>query len=468
MFNPYAFLKVKANKGDKMKKCTLFLIITVMAVFVFGCNNVTDSSIFPDNRGEVVDQRINIVNDSREISSLIDTANHPDLSENFENFSMNLYAHVQEKFPNYNIMVSPLSLAVAISILANGADGETLNEMYHALGFTGLSPIEVNSYMYYLQNFLTANPSLTLNIANSLWQNQLVSLKRTFVDLSFRYFDAGLYPITTAQAINDWVSRQTNGKIEEIIDEVSEDMILFIINAVYFNADWREQFDKNLTQRRVFHAPVGDVEVDFMEKNNKRIAYKRGAFYEAIRLPYKDGRTYFYAFLPNEGVSVEEFVSMVRAGENGGHYVFEANTDRFEFDTVFNENSAPIFANFMEFDNVTIRLPKFKHKFEDGRMNDVLAAMGMPTVFSSNADLSNLVEGSGRFYVERVIHKTYIDVNEEGTEAAAVTGIDVRVVSARLELYLNVNFNRPFFYVIRDEEAGVNLFMGQVVRPEYE
>ena len=233
--------------------------------------------------------------------------------------------------------------------------------------------------------------------------------------------------------INDWVNTNTNGKIQKIIEGINPLTMLFLINAIYFKGNWQVEFDKSQTHSGIFHLPNGSEKQVQMMYRMGEYPYFRGERFEATNLPYGDGRLGMYIFLPNTDSNLNEFLEDLNA-ENWEHWISQFR-DR-EHDMM---------------------LPRFKLEYEV-KLNDMLKALGMEVAFSSGANFSGM--GPPGLFISEVRHKTFVEVNEEGTEAAAVT---VVIPDASGPPVFRVD--RPFFFTIYDAETETILFMGTVTEP---
>ena len=367
-------------------------------------------------------------------------------------FSQNDFGfEVLEKLNNgedANIFISPSSIALALSMTYNGADGQTKQEMADVLRLNDLSIEEVNlasnNLIKYLEN---PDPDIKLYVANSIWANEQVEFKQDFLETNKEYYDAEVtslpFDSKAIRKINGWVDDNTNGKIDKILDGVGPNDIMYLINAIYFKGDWTEKFKKKNTEDREFTLDDGTKIMTPLMKNSDRYSYLENDEFQAINMPYGDSKKIsMFVFLPKDDSS--EFVNNLNSED----------WDKWMKDFKNKEG--------------TILMPKFKTEYEK-ELNEILIEMGMSSSFDeNNADFSNLAEIPGQnVYIGFVKHKTYVDVYEEGTEAAAVTVVGMRATSAGIDpeppFYMEVN--KPFFFVIRDNESGANLFMGYITDP---
>lgn len=361
------------------------------------------------------------------------------------NFGFRLLAQLIQKDGTQNRMISPSSVAIALSMLYNGAADTTQQAMAEALNLQGLSVGEVNQANSVLAASLeNADPKVKLSIANSLWGRQGFNFNPDFLQRNQTYYDAEVATLnfadpTAVAQINQWVSQNTAGKIDQIVDRIDPQQVMFLINAVYFKGNWMTQFKPEETIDRPFYRLDGTQKSHPLMTQHGSYRYAETEQFQAINLPYGDGRLSMLVFLPKPESSLDQFQASLTA-----------------------ENWA-LWQQAFRPQQGMIQLPKFKFEYERS-LNDVLQALGMGVIFDPNqADFSNLSDI--QTHVDEVKHKTYIEVNEEGTEAAAVTSIGIRATSINLDQPFQMTVDRPFFYAIQDNQTGTLLFMGTVVDP---
>ena len=338
-----------------------------------------------------------------------------------------------------NTMVSPLSIMTALAMTTNGADGKTKEEMENLLG--GFSIDELNLYLYtYLQNI---GSSQELDIANSIWAKKDSAIfKEGFLQSVSDYYNSDIFyedfNEQTVKYINAWVNDNTKGMIPNIIDNLSEDDIMCLINALAFDASWKKVYSKADISEGIFTNIKGEKEtVEFMYSDEN--LYIKNDKVTGFVKPYEEDNFSFVALLPNEGVSIIDYVNSLSGKEL--------------IQLINNADYAPVNAC----------LPKFSYE-TNLDMNEVLKAMGMEIAFDKDyADFTNLFDlVQGNAYISKVIHKTFISVDELGTKAGATTEIDISVTSAPIELF-NVYLDRPFIYMIVDVKLGLPVFIGTVM-----
>ena len=378
---------------------------------------------------------------------LLDGPIDPNIVEANTKFGFNLFNEILKTEQNSNVFISPFSISVAVAMALNGAAGDTEQGMINTLQVQNIDPEGINPGYAILQKTLqTTDPKVTLTIANSLWGNQDFSFDSDYLQRNTQFFDAEITSLdftdpNSVNTINHWVNGKTNGKIPEIIDKISPEDVLFLINAIYFKGSWQTEFDPANTRDGMFHLVDGsNKQVPMMFREDKYPFFYSKEF-QAVSLPYGDGQIAMYIFLPSVDSDLNTFLETLNI-ENWEEWISQFNKQK-----------------------VGVQIPKFKLEYKI-ELNQTLKNLGMEIAFNrSQADFSRMVSTyaalTGNLYISKVDHKTFVEVNEEGTEAAAVTGIGISVTSAPPQFTVN----RPFFFAIRDNETGTILFMGTVVDP---
>jgi len=348
-----------------------------------------------------------------------------------------------------NTFVSPASVMLALAMTYNGAGGTTRQAIARTLEIEGMSLDDVNRAFADLKSALTpADPKVQLKIANSLWARNGFPLNPAFVARNQQHFDAEITNLNFAdpaapKTINAWVNKNTDGKIEKIVDQINPDDVLFLINAIYFKGQWQFEFKKQNTKPDVFRVAGGQQkEVPMMSQSGNYFYYK-GKDFQSVALPYGTGRVSMYLFLPDEQKGLEQF---------------EKDLTPENWDTWM--RSFQLYPG-------DLMLPRFKVEWES-TLNEALKALGMSEAFdSTRADFSQMANvKAGRLFISEVRQKSWCEVNEEGTVAAAVTSVITSITSVqqpREKFVMKVD--RPFFFAIRDNQSGLVLFMGSVTNP---
>lgn len=359
-------------------------------------------------------------------------------------FGLDLFGRLVADQPDENVFFSPLSAYMALGMTANGADGETLAAMRATLRQTGLAEEEANdAYRGLLDLFLGLDSRVRFDIANSIWYRLGLGVRPEFVDLSRTVFDARVSGLdfsdpSAPATINAWVEERTNGRIKDLVGKLSPQDVMLLINAIYFKGTWRHQFDPDRTRSDLFQLPDGGTaDVEMMTREGvEGLRHQHRDEFEAAELLYGSGAYAMTIVLPEAGTLPADLA--------GG-------LDGPTWDAWM--------AGFEETDAIEqVALPKFRLEWEK-RLNDDLIAMGMGVAFG-DADFSRLAEGGEGFFISKVRQKAFVEVNEEGTEAAAATSVSI-ADRARPTF----RADRPFLFAIRERFSGAILFMGQLVDP---
>ena len=363
--------------------------------------------------------------------------------ESANDFSFALLARAAAASDEPNLVLSPLSASMALGMLLNGATGETRAEMERALAVAGMDAHDIDAGYRDLIALITGLDSeVELAIGNAIWAHEGVEFEQAFLDTAASYFDATVRVLdfgdpASADVINDWVREQTRGRIEEMVEEIDPMAVMFLMNAIYFRGDWTRPFDPERTRPAPFTRADGSiVEVPMMDMDEAAHLFaQRQDGTKAIDLSYSRGAYSMTIVLPPEGEDA---------------MAFAASLDRARWDQLVAELDSV--------GRVLVRMPKFTLEHERV-LNDDLEALGMRRVFTDTAELDALT--SADVYVHEVKQKTFLAVDEIGTEAAAVTSVEVRVVSMPPHIFLD----RPFVFAIRERLSGVVVFAGVVGDP---
>ena len=331
---------------------------------------------------------------------------------------------------NINLAVSPYSAGVALSMLAEGAQGQTRVEFDKAL----------NDCLFKAED-LGGNDTITVNSVNSLWIDDDFSIRNRYVNLMQKDFDALATTLSfsdpsTVKAINDWCAEHTNGKITEIIDKLSPNDVMVLVNALYFNAPWLNPFEPHLTSDAQFNGSVKTSDVKMMSRK----AYMNYAEYmgcQLVELPYEGGRYAMYVLLPPQDMDINELI---------GYLSKDAYTTAL---------------NALKSTEILLRMPRVKVE-TSLLLNESLEEMGIRTAFTSAADFTAIAE-MGPLSLGLVKQKCYVDISERGTEAAAVTSAQIRMTSARPAPYVRMTVDRPFLFFITDTQESDILFAGRIM-----
>ena len=359
-----------------------------------------------------------------------------------ENFGLKLFKEIVNQDPDKNIFISPLSASMALGMTLNGANGQTEADMKSTLEFANLTQEEINSaYKSLIELLLGLDPKVTVELANSIWCLENFPFEQEFKDVNIFYFDAEIRNLDfglpeAVDIINGWVENKTHNKIRDILDSIPPSAVMYLINAIYFNGTWTYQFDPQNTQEADFFLPDGNTKTCNMMSMRTDLGYAENELFQAVNLPYGDGNFCMTILLPAENITVDELISQF------------SRTNWDTWMSSFSEN------------DIQISLPKFELEYKL-LMNDVLKSLGMSIAFIPGADFTGMYRGGG-LWIGRVIHQAFVDVNEEGTEAAASTVVEMKYIGVGP---LNMTINRPFVFTIRETNSGTILFIGKVVDP---
>ena len=354
-------------------------------------------------------------------------------------FAFGLFQDITAYDESDIVFISPLSASIALSMTAAGAEGATQEEMLRTLGFGGLSVKDLNACNRGIIDLLSSDPEgVELNVANSLWVSDRFTLKSRYIrtagsEYSARVSNLDFSDPASPSVINRWCAENTAGRIDKMIENIDPATQMYLLNALYFKGMWTTPFDAANTRKDIFHGNRRDSEVDFMHRTAS-FPYYIGPEGALLELPYGEGSFVMDIFLPAEGVSAEEFAS----GLDG--------------------EALSTLTGLLQSDRIKVTLPKFKAEYETS-LNATLQRLGMRDAFTSSADFSGMSKEP--LMISEIKQKTFIEVNEEGSEAAAVTSVAVMRTSLAPEP-LEFRVDRPFVFLIRERTSGTVLFMGLV------
>ncbi|HVT40565.1 MAG TPA: serpin family protein [Gemmatimonadaceae bacterium] len=362
-------------------------------------------------------------------------------------FSFALWGRLNAAQADTNVFVSPLSVSSALGMTMNGAANQTWNEMRAALQFGGASAAEINAGYKSLVALLTSlDPGVQMQIANSVWYRQGFPFLQTFLDTTRTYFDATVRGLNFGDGpgslaiINGWVNGATKGKITKVLDEIRPDQEMFLINAMYFKGSWRTKFDPAQTRGSIFLASGGRRQPVQLMHRADTLSYAETPNYQAADLPYGNSAFTMTVLLPRAGTDLEAVAASLTPAAWQGLTSSLSTT------------------------HVDLSLPKLKLSYER-KLNDDLKALGMVAPFSPNgADFTQMAAAplGNQLFIEFVKQNSFVDVNEEGTEAAAVTTVGISLTSA--PVYKVMRVDRPYIFVLRERLSGTVLFMGKIVK----
>ena len=354
-------------------------------------------------------------------------------------FAFGLFQDIVSNDGSDIVFLSPLSASLALSMTANGASETTRQEMLSVLGFD-CSIKEVNEYNRSVMDLFASEPDgVELNAANSIWVSDAFPLKGRFCRTVRKNYDAMVTNLdfsdpASPSVINRWCADNTAGRIDKMIEAIDPATQLYLLNALYFKGLWTTPFDTALTREDIFHGDSNDSQVKFMY-NKAYFPYYIGHEGSMVELPYGDDRNFVMdVIIPPDGLSADEFVSGLDS-----------------------ESLSRLSAG-LQTDEIRLMLPSFKAEY-DVSLNAALQRLGMKEAFTSSADFSDMSKEP--LMISEVRQKTFIEVNEEGSEAAAITSIGIMRTSLAPEPF-EFKVDRPFVFLIRERNSGTILFMGLV------
>lgn len=416
-----------------MKKILCLLTVISIIAVTAGCSA-------GNNKKRVIEDLTNIKENPSNIKE--DLANiNEDLTKANRQFEFDIFRQLSKEDGSRNVFISPLSISAALSMAYQGADGSTKDAIEKTLGYSGMGMDELNgSYRQLLEYLNKIDGKVVLNISNSIWINDEMPVNEAFLETNEDIFGARAALLdfsgdNAADAINEWVSRSTKGKIDKIIDPpIDPDAAMYIINAIYFKGQWARKFDERDTYNAEFYNADGTKSNVMMMSRKTSAKYAEGDDFKAVRIPYDSGKTAMYMILPEEDTDLDEFI---------------ANLEPEFWDTLKNSLKA---------DDVTLHIPRFKLEYDIKDLCESLSELGMGEAFSEAADFSGIREG---IFISSVLHKAVIEVNEGGSEAAAVTAVQTGQMGAKPVRFVA---DRPFIFAIAEEGSNTILFFGKVVK----
>ena len=359
-------------------------------------------------------------------------------------FGFKLFRAIVQREEGKNIFVSPLSVALALGMTYNGAAGGTRQAMRETLEMGDLTVSEVNQAHHNLtQRLLEADPQVQFEIANSIWYREGLAFEKEFLKTNQTFYGAQIRSLdfgdpAAPAVINQWVNQETQGRIQEIVGDIDPLTVMFLINALYFKGKWTQAFEPERTQDDWFLLSDGSRKSCRMMAQNGTFRYLEVDEAQIIDLPYGEGAFTMTVVLP-------------RSEHNLNTLISELTPERWHQ-----------WQQGLSSQEGSLELPRFTLEYER-ELSDVLSSLGMEVAFTPQADFSNMYRGPEPLYISKVKHKTFLEVNEEGTEAAAVTSVEMKLTAVRPSFSMRVD--HPFLILIQEAGTGTILFMGRITDP---
>lgn len=417
----------------KRKILRTLLMLPLTFLGLTGCVNSENSAKFVSSNDKTVNLMENIQHSTVEFSRETNST----ARENLTLFGLNLF---QQSIDVENIMISPISIINALSMTSNGAVGETLTQMEKTLGG---SNIELSAFLKEYNSQISSSSANTLNLANSIWfkDSERLEVNQNFLQTNKDFFDADIFKTQFDDEslidINNWVSVNTAGMIDSIIDEVPKNAIMYLINAISFDAEWENIYrDVDIFEGDFFNLDGSVSQVEFMKSEEQRVIELKSAV--GFIKPYKNNEFSFVGLIPNAGVSISQLADEL--------------VDLNMSEMITSAKNEP----------VDVILPKFNVEYSS-QLSDILVYLGIEQAFdSSNADFSDLAIGDGNIFIGDVLHKTYINVDEKGTQAGAATAVEMLMRMSMGMPNREIRLNSPFIYMIVDNTRNFPIFLGNI------
>ena len=372
------------------------------------------------------------------------TVDQKALVESNNQFAFTLFNKAGNLETKENLCVSPFSVSMALSMTLNGANGSTKTGMINTLGFGSQTTSTINDFNKLLSEQLQSiDDQVTFNIANSIWYRNTFSVIPAFISTNQNYYKAEVSSLdfsspSAVKAINDWVSAKTNNAIPTIIDRIQSDNVMYLINALYFKGSWRNKFDASKTTDQNFFKEDQTVVQCKMMTQDITFPCSGNETFSAVELPYGQGNFVMTILLPRDGKTTADVLATFNAN------MWQTVTDELR----------PV--------SLKMSMPRFKMSYETS-LNGILSSMGMADAFNSSVANFTGINAGGGLFISDVKHKTMVDVNEEGTVAAAVTSVSMTLTAIHVPAVITVN--KPFIFVISEKSTGAILFTGRIMDP---
>lgn len=406
------------------KIVSMIICMVVITISVTGCASIGINDISAKN------QKFDI----KEIDNKVVGGN--------TDFAFDIFKQLNKEDEHESVFISPLSISIALSMTYQGAKGTTKDGMAKTLNYEDIDIGVINdSYKNHLRYLNQVDNKIKLDINNSIWIKEGRKVNEDFISVNKDIFEAYIESLDfssdeAVEKINNWIADSTNGKITKMLNPpIPPQVVMYLINAIYFKGEWAEEFDEKNTYSREFVAGDGSSQQVMMMNRTDEVEYGEGTDFKAVRLPYGNGKTAMYCILPESDISINDFI-----------------------ETMDSNKWLEIKDSIVKEDDINLQIPRFKLEYGVKKLNDSLIELGMEEAFGTNADFSGISEGIA---ISRVLHKAIIEVNEQGSEAAGVTVVEM-TESASLEEPLSFIGDRPFLFMIEENETGAILFMGKL------
>ena len=411
-----------------MKK-TILMIILIISVIISSCKK-------EENASGSVKNEVKFTSTEKKFAS------------NSNTFGLEFFKQIYSANGNdKNIMVSPLSVALALGMVYNGAEGETKTAIENTLYLNGMTTAQINeAYKGLIEKLISIDNTQVFNIANSIWYRNTFDVLDDFINTNQYYYNAEVKTLDfnnpeSIIQINNWVAEKTNNKIDKIIEDIDPLTEMILLNAIYFKGTWKYEFDKKNTSLYPFHLEDNSVKDVNMMQQEGDFNIIINELFRGVELPYgSSGQFSMIVMIPGNYKNTDDIMAQLN----------DANWNNW-------------LNSFSVVKDCKIGIPKFKFEFEKSLL-DALASMGMGIAFTESADFSK-INPNAQLMITEVRHKTYVDVDEQGTEAAAVTSVIVGTTSAG-DNYIYAD--KPFLFVIKEKQTNAILFIGKVANPEHD
>jgi serine protease inhibitor len=358
-------------------------------------------------------------------------------------FALKIFKELSNEDKNTNVFISPITISLAAAMAYNGAKNLTQQEIAETLEFKDYNIEELNSSFKILLSSMTdIDEMVQLYTGNSIWCRKDFDVEKDFTDLAENYYNASIYnedfnSPDIADKMNNWVSEATEGKITRIVDfEALKDVVMYLVNAIYFKGQWKDKFKVENTKEDDFFLIDKNIKKVQMMANNEKYEYYKGDDFQMIRMPYGRDKTAMYVFLPNEGTGINDFINSL-SRDLLNKYISEAISTE-----------------------AMLKFPRFNIEYRAKSLIEPLKNLGM--VDASNAEKADFSSIAPLMFISQIEHKAIIEVNEEGTVAAAASSMGM---GATAVMPVEFIVNRPFILFIRDDRTGNILFMGKILEP---